>query len=243
MDLWIPARRPHHVHMKYRQYCPVARAAEVLADRWTPLIIRELLAGSCHFNDIERGLPGISRTLLAGRLRLLEASGVLIRQAGTNPRATDYQLTPAGEDLRNVIDSFGAWGARWAFGEPRPQDLDPALILWKVHQRINRQLLPRGRVVVELEFDAARPRRFWLVLRRNEVSLCLKPSGFDSDLFVRGDLATFYAVWFGRVTFDAAVRAGDLGIEGPPALRRAFPTWLQGSPMASKVRAADAARG
>ena len=232
----------HHVQVKYRQYCPVARAAEVLADRWTPLIIRELLAGSCHFNDIERGLPGISRTLLAGRLRLLEASGVLVRQAGTHPRATDYQLTPAGEDLRNVIDSFGAWGARWAFGEPRPQDLDPALILWKVHQRINRQLLPRGRVVVELEFDAARPRRFWLVLRRNEVSLCLKPPGFDSDLFVRGELATFYAVWLGRVTFDAAVRSGALGIEGPPALRRGFPTWLQGSPMAAKVRAADAAR-
>lgn len=219
----------------------MARAAEILADRWTPLIIRELLAGSCHFNDIERGLPGISRTLLAGRLRLLEASGVLLRQQGLGPHATEYRLTPAGEDLRAVIDSFGEWGARWAFAEPRVDELDPALLLWKVHQRINRRLLPKGRVVVELEFNAPRPRRFWLVLRPTEVSLCLKPPGFDSDLFVRGDLATFYHVWFGRASFDAALRSGALRIDGPSALRRGFPTWLQWSPMASKVRAADAA--
>jgi DNA-binding HxlR family transcriptional regulator len=104
---------------EYRQYCPVARAAEILADRWTPLIVRELLAGSRHFNELERGLPGISRSLLVARLRHLEDAGVLQRSAGERHNVTAYDLTPAGHDLTRVIERLGAWGVKWAFGRTK----------------------------------------------------------------------------------------------------------------------------
>src|SRR4029453_15585481 len=126
---------------EYRQYCPVARASEIIADRWTPLIVRELLAGSRHFNEIERGVPGISRSLLASRLRHLEDAGVAERRTSDRPNATEYYLTDAGRDLETVLDRLGAWGVRWAFGEPKPEELDPVLLLWKMHQRIDRELL------------------------------------------------------------------------------------------------------
>ena len=108
---------------EYHQYCPVARATEILADRWTPLIVRELLAGCQHFNAIERGLPGISRSLLAARLRVLEDAGVIVRRAGDRRNRSDYVLTDAGRDLERVLDRFGQWGVRWAFGDPRPGDV------------------------------------------------------------------------------------------------------------------------
>ena len=111
----------------YSQYCPVARAAEILADRWTVLIIRELLADVNHFNELERGLPHMSRTLLAERLRRLEQTGVLVRRSGPRGRRTEYRLTPAGRELQPMIDLFGEWGARWAFGPPRPNELDPII--------------------------------------------------------------------------------------------------------------------
>src|SRR5664279_5119339 len=123
---------------RYKQYCPVARASEILADRWTPLIVRELLAGSRHFNEIERGLPGISRSLLSARLRHLERNGVVERRVSERPSTVDYVLTDAGGELRQVLESLGAWGVRWAFRDPKVDELDPALLLWKVHQRIDR---------------------------------------------------------------------------------------------------------
>lgn len=226
---------------EYHQYCPVARASEILADRWTPLIVRELLAGSQHFNDIERGLPGISRSLLAARLRHLEDAGVLQRQAGQRPNITTYALTDAGRDLKRVIDRLGAWGVHWAFGEPRPDELDPTLLLWKIHHRIRRHLLPATRTVIEFDFQGRGARRLWLVLEPREVSVCLKPPGFDPDLIVRADLSLFYRVWLGHIDFQRAVRAGDIVVEGVPALVREFPRWLMWSPMAHHVRAARGA--
>src|SRR5262245_34514768 len=188
---------------EYRQYCPVARASEILADRWTPLIVRELLAGSQHFNAIERGLPGISRSLLASRLRHLEDSGVIERHSGKRPNASEYRLTDAGRDLERVIDRLGAWGVRWAFGDPKPEELDPVHLLWKMHQRIRRNLLPRTRTIVEFDFHGRCGARLWLVLQPEEVSVCLKPPGFDPDLILRAELSFFYRVWLGYVDFHA----------------------------------------
>src|SRR5688500_4821106 len=180
---------------EYRQYCPVARATEILADRWTPLIVRELLAGSCHFNEIERGLPGISRSLLAARLRHLEDAGVIARAPGPRRNASEYRLTEAGHDLRRVIATLGSWGVQWAFDEqPRDEELDPVLLLWKMHQRIASDLLPRGRTTVEFEFTGKKGRRLWLVLSAHEQSVCLKPPGFDADLVVRAETAAVYRV-------------------------------------------------
>ena len=226
---------------RYRQYCPVARAAEIVADRWTPLILRELLAGVTHFNQIERGLPGISRTLLSTRLQALEDAGVVRRTVGERPHSTEYQLTSAGEELSVVIDRLGVWGARWAFGEPRPDELDPVLLLWKMRRRIHRARLPPGRVVVEFEFAGKRTTRLWLVLRREEASMCVKPPGFDSDIVVRADLATFYQVWLGRIPLPTALRSRKVVLDGPSALVRQFPRWLRWSPMSEHVRAATAA--
>ena len=223
----------------YRQYCPVARAAEIIADRWTPLVVRELLAGSRHFNTIERGLPGISRSLLASRLRMLEDAGVLVRRTGPQRNITEYELTDAGRDLEMVIDRLGAWGVRWAFGEPRPEELDPVLLLWKMHQRIRRDRLPPRRIVIEFDFRGRCGRRLWLVLEPREISVCLKPPGFDPDLVVSAKLSDFHRVWLGYVEYSAAVRSGILAIEGPPALAREFPRWLMWSPMAHHVRAED----
>jgi DNA-binding HxlR family transcriptional regulator len=222
---------------EYRQYCPVARAAEILADRWTPLIIRELLAGSRHFNAIERGLPGVSRSLLASRLRLLEDAGVLTRRTGSQRNVSEYELTDAGRDLQPVIDRLGAWGVRWAFGDPRPEELNPELLLWKMHQRIRRDRLPPRRIVVEFDFRGRGGRRMWLVLEPKEISVCLKPPGFDSDLVVRGTLLDVYRVWLGQVDYRDAVRSGALAIEGAPTLVREFPGWLMWSAMAHHVRA------
>jgi DNA-binding HxlR family transcriptional regulator len=221
---------------EYHQYCPVARASEILADRWTPLIVRELLAGSRHFNAMERGLPGISRSLLADRLRHLEDAGVLVRRTGARPNVSEYVLTDAGHELKAVIDRLGFWGVRWAFGDPRPEELDPALLLWKIHQRIDRTQLPATRTVAEFDFRGRSGRRLWLVLESREVSVCLRPPGFEPDLVVRADLALFYRIWLGYVEWTTAVRAGDVIVEGTPALIRALPRWLLWSPMAVHVR-------
>jgi DNA-binding HxlR family transcriptional regulator len=227
----------------YGQYCPVARATEIIADRWTPLIIRELLAGIHRFNDLDRGLPGISRPLLAERLRRLEHADIVERRTLSEGANAGYYLTAAGEELRAVIQSLGEWGAKWAFGDPRPDELDPALLLWRMRRRIDLALVPLRRVVIRFDFRGMkRPRPHWLVIEKPEVSLCLTDPGFDTDLYVGADLAAFYKVWLGRSTWIAATREGLIEVDGPPALTRVLPRWLQWSPFAPTVREA-AARG
>jgi DNA-binding HxlR family transcriptional regulator len=140
----------------YGQYCPIARAAELLADRWTVLIIRELLADITHFNDLERGLPGVSRSLLAERLRRLVEAGVLERRAASRGMSVEYRLTAAGRELQQLIDIFGSWGARWAFGDPRPNELDPIVLLWWMYRRVNLNRIPRPRIAIEFEFPGVR---------------------------------------------------------------------------------------
>jgi DNA-binding HxlR family transcriptional regulator len=223
----------------YGQYCPVARATEILADRWTPLIVRELLAGASRFNEIERGLPGISRTLLAERLRGLERAGVLERRAAADGRTTDYRLTPAGADLQRVIDAVGEWGAHWAFGDPKPDELDPGLLLWRMRRRIHLERLPRRRVVVQFDFQGARCESYWLVLDPAEISVCLHHPGFDVDLVVTADLAAFYRVWLGRTPLGEVVRAGLVELDGVEELQKVFWDWFAWSPLADAVRAAD----
>jgi len=221
---------------KYQQYCPIARASQIVADRWTPLILRELLLGSHRFNDIERGLPGISRSLLASRLRDLEDAGVIERLPRAQSKIAEYHLSDAGRDLKIVIEALGAWGVRWAFGDPRLEELDAGLLVWKIHQRIDRALLPDRRVVVEFDFTGKKGARVWLLLGRSEVSVCVTPPGFDVDLVVRADLSLFYRVWLGAIEYDRAVRCGDIVIEGLPGLARQLPRWFMWSPMAPVVR-------
>ena len=221
----------------YNQYCPIARAAEILGDRWTILIVREFLCGSRHFNELARGLPGISRTLLQRRLERLVRFGLLERRASGDGRS-EYRLTLRGEELQRTVWALGEWGARWALSDPKPEELDPALLLWWMHGRINFDQLPRHRVVVQFDFHGGRRKSLsWLVLEPQQASVCRDHPGFDVDLLVTADIAAFYHIWLGRITLAEATDQGLVQIDGPPALIRAFPHWLQLS------RFADVARG
>lgn len=226
-----------HTHgvRTYGQYCPVAHGAEIFADRWTPLIVRELGLGASRYNEIRRGLPGISRTLLTNRLRKLERDGVLRRSDG------GYHLTEAGHALVPVVDALGRWGARHSLGAPRADELDAALLLWWMRRRIAFDRVPEHRVTIRFRFRQGRQRVFWLVIESGECSVCLTDPGFDVDLHVDADLGAFYQVWLGRRSFAAALAAGDVHLEGHPRLVRAFPTWLLLSHFADDVRAATAA--
>jgi DNA-binding HxlR family transcriptional regulator len=224
----------------YGQYCPIAKAAEIVADRWTPLIVREMLHGVHRFNELERGLPGIPRSLLAQRLRHLERAGVVSRRAIAGGRGTEYYLTPAGEQLHDVLEVLGNWGALWAFADPEPDELDPLLLLWWMRRRINAQLLPPRRIVVQFDFHGERAGTYWLLLEPAEVSVCVQHPGFDIDLLVSAQISALYRVWFGRIAFADAQRAGLIELEGAATWRRDFAGWFALSPFAPAVRAAGA---
>jgi DNA-binding HxlR family transcriptional regulator len=212
---------------KYGQYCPVAKSLEILGDRWTLLIVRDLLIGTRHFNSLERGLPGISRALLSSRLRLLQKAGIVEKLVNeTGRQTTEYHLTPAGLELFGVIMSLRAWGEKWAFGEPTPEELDPVLLMWWLRSRADRAQLPDYRVVVEFDFKGSRPVSFWLVLTREDVSLCLTDPGYELNLLVTANLAVFFKLWAGRIGYQEALRSYDVRVEGVPALTRAFPNWF-----------------
>ena len=229
MDLPGPGPVPIVARMRgYGQFCPVAKASEIVAERWTPLVLRELLCGSQRFNDLHRGVPLMSRTLLARRLRELEDAGVIQRrEAGAGP---EYHLTPAGEELRPIIEQLGTWGHRWARKDVA-DDLDPSVLMWDLRRRIDQSSIPAQRVVVRFDLAGvsrahAAQRTWWLVLEPGEVDLCLKDPGFPVDVTVAADLAALTRVWMGRLAFAEAARRGDVRTEGPRALVRAFPGWL-----------------
>lgn len=225
---------------KYGQYCPIAKAVEILGDRWTLLIVRDLLTGTCHFNDLERGLPGISRALLAERLRRLQRMGLLEKERHRHGRKkTAYHLTEAGQELQTVIQSMLIWGARWAFEEPEANELDPVLLMWWLRSRVCVAQLPEHRVVVRFDFTGAKYDTFWLLLTREDVSVCLTDPGFDLNVLVTADLSTFFQVWLGRVDFAAALREGLIEIDAIPTLADAFPSWFAYSLAAPAVRAAN----
>ena len=212
----------------YGQFCPVAVACEVFAERWTPLILRELFAGSRRFSEIRRGMPLISRALLTQRLRHLEDVGVIDSRALA--RGREYRLSQAGSEFHNVIEELGAWGQRWIHGRASVQNLDAMLLLWNVRRRLAVDRLPERRIVVRFDFRGVPrgrgPATSWLVVSRREVDLCLKDPGFGVDLVVSADLAAFTRVWLGDVSFEQALRSRAVRLEGPRDLVRAFPGWV-----------------
>lgn len=211
----------------YGQFCPVALASEVLAERWTLLIVRELLAGGRRFNDLKRGVPRLSPTLLKQRLQTLEHAGVIERRPSTGSRGLDYCLTEAGLALKPVVTSIGEWGQRWA-RDIRPQDLDAGWLIWTMHRRLNTAAMPPGRTVIEIEFvdGPARQRRFWLVHSAGTVDVCLKDPGYDSTVRVCTRVRALAEVWRGIRSLKDELRAGSIQVEGASADRRAFPDWL-----------------
>lgn len=210
----------------YGQFCPVAKASEILARRWTPLIVRELLMGSRRYGELRLGLPGIPSSLLVERLRELESAGVVSRTAG-NTRTSEYQLTQAGNELLGIIESLGKWGQRWVNRKINPGDLDPQLLMWDMRRRIRLDALPGARVVARFNFTGARRDVIWLVLERPEPSVCFNDPGFEVDVLITADTLALHRVWMGRQGWKQAVSSGQIELDGPSQLTRAFPRWLE----------------
>ena len=226
---------------RYGQFCPIAVACETFAERWTPLILREILFGARRFSEIRRGISLISRTLLAKRLRELEDAGVIESRPLPGGRGREYRPTRAAEELGDVLERLGRWGQRWSVGQYDRENIDLPLMMWNIAKRIDLARLPARRVVVRLDFRAFPPRcrgfrTCWLVLERSGTDVCLKDPGYDVDLVVDADAATMARVWMGDLTFADALRSGEIRLEGPRDLVRAFPTWLLLSPFAHVER-------
>lgn len=215
----------------YAQYCPISHALEILGERWSLLIVRDLIVGNRRFNDIARSEPRLSRTLLSKRLRQLEAAGIVLHVGD------EYLLTDAGKDLEGVVFGLGEWGAKWAFDEPEDQELDPELLMWWMHSRIDSRVLDPGRTVLQFRFTDE-PRLFWLVVDSGEPSVCFTDPGFEVDVVVRSDLRSLYEVWMGRVSIGSALRSGRIEFEGPDHLTRRMAHVFQLSPMAAAVASA-----
>jgi DNA-binding HxlR family transcriptional regulator len=210
----------------YGQFCPVSLAAEIFARRWTPLIVRELLSGSTRFNDLRRGIPNISASVLSRRLDELAIAGIIERDEDEGE--TRYLLTTAGEELRPAIEQLGLWGRRWLPTEYRDQDLDPRLLVWDIHRNVRLDQIAR-RTVIELRFpDAPNDRRaYWLILTPDNADVCLRHPGGDVDLYLTADVRTLTNVWMGNITWASALHGEALKLIGPSDLRRALPRWLK----------------
>ncbi len=215
----------------YGQFCPVAMASEVFTERWTPLVVRELMCGSTRFNDLRRGVPLMSPSLLSKRLKTLERVGVVERRHARNGHAVEYHLTPAGDELRPIVEAMGVWGQRWARGDVKARHLDASLLMWDIHRNVDVDRLPAERVVVHfhLQGSSDKKSRFWLVLEPDNVDMCLSDPGYEVDVHVAGHVRTMVAYWMGQMEFADAVRSGALKLEGPRELIRALPTWFKRS--------------
>jgi DNA-binding HxlR family transcriptional regulator len=215
----------------YGQFCPVSRGAEIFAQPWTPLILRELLNGSHRFSELQLGLPRISRNLLTMRLVSLAQAGVIERRPAERGRGYSYHLTPAGLELRPAVEALGAWGYRWAGTDVAAAQQDPVLLMWFIRRRVQVRALRRARTVVR--FDFRRPRRsFWLRLEPPAVDLCFTDEGFDVELAVDADLGALTAVWLGRMRLAEALAAGAIRLDGDDAARPMFSRWFGLSPYA-----------
>lgn len=219
---------------RYGQYCPITRSLELLGDRWTLLVIRDVLNGANRFNELARGLPGMSRGLLSKRLDQLERNGLIGHED------EQYLPTDAGEALRPIIFGLAEWGARYAFGEPRPDELDPTVLMWWIRGGIDPGPFRRRRTVLHVRLPDARKSRFWFVVQPDDVSLCFTDPGYEVDLTIESSLSVLYQVWEGVIDLAAAVRDGLVVLYGQRDVLLRLPEALKFSPVAPYVRRARA---
>jgi DNA-binding HxlR family transcriptional regulator len=212
----------------YGQYCPLSMAAEILCNRWTMLVLRELLEGSTGFNEIGRGVPLMSRTLLMSRLRELEEVGLVTRAGSGAGRQVHYRLTAAGNALGNVVRTMAEWGQEWIDVEPSLRDVDTDFLMWDIRRNV--RPLPEfpKRFVVHFHFPDApkKKQEHWLIFDGGEVDICYIDPGYDVDIQIEAGLKTMTKVWMGWQDFATAVRCGDLRIDGPQHFTRNAKTWL-----------------
>jgi len=221
------------VESGYRQFCPVAKGAEVFATRWTPLVLRELMSGERSFNDIHRGVPLMSRALLAERLRQLEDDGIVAKspRPGQGQTGHQWQLTAAGEALRDVIDVLGRWGLIYGRQKVRSGDYDSTVLMWALRRRVDRDALPERRVVVQFRLSGVARcrtgvRLHWLVLERDQVDVCYKDPGYAVDATVSGEMSALVDVYLGYATWSKATQRA-LSLDGDKQVVRNLERWLQ----------------
>jgi len=217
--LWSTRLEDHGGMIRYSQFCPVAKAAEVFGDRWTPIIMRELCFGTRTFGELLEAAPLISRTVLAQRLKQLQASGVVHIEAKPNGKGHLYQLTPAGEDFRSIVELMSVWGQRWGQGLIGPDDLDPKMLVWGMRRQIDPAEVPAQGFVVRLDLRGIpkgnrSPRYWWLVMRPEDIEVCLKPPAREVDVVIAADLMTFTRVWLGYVGLASAIESGKISLHG-----------------------------
>jgi DNA-binding HxlR family transcriptional regulator len=227
----------------YRQFCPVAMAAEVLCTRWTVVLLRELVAGSTRFNELRRGVPRMSPALLSRRLKDLESAGIVTREASrSDAGAFEYRLTASGRELGPIIEAFGIWGQRRIDADLSLQHLDVQLLMWDMRRNLNTTPMPQGRNVVQFVYPelAATQRSWWLIVDpKDDVDLCSVDPGFDVDLYVSVDLRTMTAIWMGLDTVRAAVASKRMVLTGDRRIASAMQTWLGLSPFAKEKKLAS----
>jgi DNA-binding HxlR family transcriptional regulator len=222
----------------YGQFCPVAKAAEIVATRWTPLVLRELVSGSRHFNEIHRGVPLMSRALLTKRLRDLEQAGIVARVTPPGARIAEYHLTKSGAELQPIIIALGVWGQRWVESALESNEWDAGVLMWDMRRRIDTAALPERRTVIQFEFAGApdEMRRWWLVVENGKTDLCQSDPGLEVDLYVATDVPTLARVWIGKDSLRRAVDADEIAVTGDAALRRSMTKWLQLSVIVEAAR-------
>jgi len=213
---------------RYGQFCPVSKAAEVLGERWTILIIRELLLGTTRFNDFQRALSQISPTLLTKRLNQLQECGLVVRKTVPDQRRIEYQPMPAAKELKPIIFGLGKWGMKWARGQMNDDELDVELLMYDLHRRIDATQLPGGRTVIKFLFRGL-PKfgHWWIVLENGARELCVDNPGKEIDVHLTTDLRTMAHIWAGDMEIRAAKKTGQLQLTGNPVLIRTVSAWLR----------------
>jgi len=212
----------------YGQFCPIAKACEALGERWTLLLIRELLCGSHRYNDFKRGLPLISPTMLSQRLNILQKRGLVEQKRSKDNKSREYHLTQAGRELEPIVMGLGEWGARWVRSQMSDDDLSVELLMWDMRRTINSSALPQGRTVLHFEFKDLNKayRNWWLLAEDGDIDLCVDDPGFDADVTFIGDLKTMTQLWLGDTTIPKAESSGKLVLSGTLQLIRNIPEWL-----------------
>lgn len=213
---------------RYGQFCPVARATEILTERWTPLILRDLLGGSHRFNELRKGVPLMSPSLLSKRLKTLEKAGVIERRGDKANGGVEYHLTPAGLETVPLVETLGAWGQRWVRSRLGESELDPGLLMWAMRGGIDPTPFPAGRTVIHFEYPEVKPPKnlWWLVTEDGVIDLCLTDPGYEVDLYMTSDLETMTRVWMGDVPLGETLRAGQIELHGSASLRRSIKSWF-----------------
>lgn len=219
------------------EYCPISMGTEVVAERWNVLIIREMIVGARRFNDIHRGLPGLSRTLLSQRLRTLQRYGLVEPLGAGEATGGGYRLTEAGLELRPVLEAIGSWAVRWRFPEPQDDQLNPRLLLLRMQSGLAREHLPNRRIVIQFSFENDRPLQGWLIADRDDSTVCARDPLFGVDVYASASTRAWHEIWYGYRSLRESIANGDVILCGEKDLLTQFEKWFHLSHFADEVAA------